>query len=186
MNSGYVFTAFDFYEIADTDSINKALSRLCEKGSIRRITQGVYDKPEYSELLKECAVPRMDSVAMAFARKYNWTIAPCGDTVLNMFRLTTQVPNVWTYISDGPYREYKIENMTLSFKHCSNKEISGKSHETILLIQALKALGKGLVSERDIKILRSRMQGNRDVILKESLTTAAWIRRYINEICMGD
>ena len=36
MNSGYVFTAFDFYEIADTDSINKALSRLCEKGSIRR------------------------------------------------------------------------------------------------------------------------------------------------------
>ena len=40
--SDYAFTAVDFADMADTDPTNKALSRLCEDGSIRRIIQGVY------------------------------------------------------------------------------------------------------------------------------------------------
>ena len=44
---GYVFSSIDFADIADTDPINKALSRLNETGIIRRIIQGIYDKPIY-------------------------------------------------------------------------------------------------------------------------------------------
>ena len=56
------------------NAINKILSRLSEEGRIRRITQGLYDVPEYSSLLQEYAVPRPDMVAEALARKFNWTI----------------------------------------------------------------------------------------------------------------
>jgi len=49
----YAFTAVDFADIADTDPANKALSRLSEEGTIKRIIQGVYYKPVYSKLLNE-------------------------------------------------------------------------------------------------------------------------------------
>ena len=81
-SKGIVFSAADFMDVADTDAINKTLSRLSEEGRIRRVVQGLYDVPEYSNLLQEYAVPRPDMVAEALARKFNWTIAPCGDTAL--------------------------------------------------------------------------------------------------------
>ena len=66
-SKGMAFSATDFMDVADTDAINKTLSRLYEEGRIRRITQGLYDVPEYSSLLKEYAVPRPDMVAEALA-----------------------------------------------------------------------------------------------------------------------
>lgn len=39
-DSGFVFSAFDFRDIANTDAANKALSRLKKENKIRRIIQG--------------------------------------------------------------------------------------------------------------------------------------------------
>lgn len=180
---GSVFSAFDFFDIADTDPTNKALSRLAASGEIRRVIQGIYDRPLYSDFLQEYAAPDIDGVAKALAKKYNWTIAPCGDTALNRLHLSTQVPNVWTYISDGPYKEYLIGKTKLKFKKTANKEISGKSEITITVIQALKALGKGHVDGKTINILRTELKGtDKNLILEESRTATAWIRETIKEI----
>src|SRR5664280_1762214 len=91
-NDGDVFITSDFLDIADTQTVNKALSRLTEDNKIRRILRGLYDCPRYSELLQECTSPRMEAVAKAIARNFGWTIVPCGDTALNMLGLSTQVP----------------------------------------------------------------------------------------------
>lgn len=180
---GSVFSASDFFDIADTDPTNKALSRMAASGEIRRIIRGIYDKPLYSEFLHEYATPDIDGVAKALAKKYNWTIAPCGDTALNRLHLSTQVPNVWTYISDGPYKDYSIGKTSLQLKKTANKEISGKSDITITLIQALKALGKNRIDDRIIKILRSELKGyDKEQILKEARTATAWIRETIKKI----
>ena len=95
---GYAFSAVDFADIAGTDPTNKALSRLGEAGKIRRVIKGIYDKPLYSKLLGEYSSPNIEKVAQALARKYNWTIAPSGETALNFLHLSTQVPNTWSYI----------------------------------------------------------------------------------------
>ena len=180
---GSVFSASDFFDIAATDPTNKALSRMAASGKIRRIIQGIYDKPMYSEFLQEYAAPDIDGVAKALAKKYNWTIAPCGDTALNRLHLSTQVPNVWTYISDGPYKDYSIGKVNLQLKKTANKEISGKSDITITLIQALKALGKDRIDDRTIKILRSELkEHDKKQILTESMTVTGWIRETIREI----
>ena len=181
--AGSVFSAADFYDVAGTDPINKALSRLAASGDIRRIIQGIYDKPLYSEFLHEYAVPDIDGVAKALAKKHNWTIAPYGDTALNRLHLSTQVPNVWTYISDGPYKDYSIGKTKLQLKKTANKEISGKSDITITLIQALKALGKNRIDDRAIRILRTELKDyDKERILEESRTATGWIREVIKEI----
>lgn len=79
---GSVFITSDFLDLADTPTINKALSRLSSEGAIRRIVRGVYDRPSFSGLLLEHAAPDINQAAKAIARNFGWTIVPCGDTAL--------------------------------------------------------------------------------------------------------
>ena len=184
MDRGSVFSAVDFSDIAGVDAINQALSRLKAQGFIRRITQGIYDLPEYSELLKEYGSPRMDKVATALARKYNWTIAPSGNTALNMLHLSTQVPNKWEYISDGPYRAYEIGKTRLEFKKRANKNTSGMSYLTVAVIEAIKAIGKSGVDSATIERLNKTLSDpEKKMILSESKTATTWVYDIIKKIC---
>ncbi len=175
--AGNVFITSDFFDIADTVAVNKALSRLTESGKIRRIIRGVYDCPRFSDLLQEYEAPNIAQVANAIARNFGWHIAPCGDTALNLLDLSTQVPAVWQYVSDGPYREYTIGKAPLKFKHTSNKDIAGQSYETALLTHALKTLGKDRIDDKIIQKLRTQFHSKeiRPDILIESQHGTAWI-----------
>ena len=174
--SGYIFSAFDFRDIANTDATNKALSRLRDEGKIRRIIQGYYDVPLYSELIKEFASPDMVSLANAIARKYNWTISPTGDAVLNIMQLSTQVPNTWEYISDGPTRQFEVGSYILKFKKCSNREITGKSQMTNLLIQSIKAIGKSEITDEHLKKLQAIVKPKDiEIAQKEAINTTDWV-----------
>ena len=180
----YAFSAVDFSDMAGTDPINKSLSRLCEAGTIRRILKGIYDKPSYSEFLGEYLPPNIEKVVEAIARKYNWTVAPSGEIALNKLHLSTQVPVNYSYVSDGPYRKYKIGNYLVEFKHCANKEISGKSYITIIVIQAIKSIGKDRIQPKDISILSDLLpEEEKKKILREAMTTTPWIYGVIKEVC---
>ena len=50
---GSVFSTSDFADIADTNTVRSALYRLIQDGILRRILNGVYEKPKYSKLLDE-------------------------------------------------------------------------------------------------------------------------------------
>ena len=183
MSEGTVFITSDFLDLADTAAINKALSRLAADGTIRRVVRGVYDRPAFSELLQEYAAPDMEQVAKALARNYGWTIIPCGDTALNLLGLSTQVPAVWQYVSDGPYREYTIGNRALSFKHGANKDVSGLSDRYALIVQALKALGKDRVDQSALEKLASILSPEeRIAFLKDTQHRTAWINRVAKEL----
>lgn len=183
---GYAFSASDFVDIACVDPTNKALSRLLEEGRIRRIVKGIYDKPEYSKLLNEYSVPNVDNVADALSRKFNWTIAPTGETALNYLHLSTQISNVWKYISDGPYRKYEIGPYLLEFKHCANKETSGYSKITLVVIQAIKAIGKDNILENDIERISEVISVNdKNIILSEAKTATAWVYDVLRRVCIN-
>ncbi len=145
--AGTAFITSDFLDLAEIPAINKALSRLTESKTIRRVIRGVYDRPQFSELLQEYAAPDMTQTAKAIARNFGWSVVPCGDTALNLLGLSTQVPAVWQYVSDGPYREYTIGNRALKFKHSANRDVSGLSEKSALIVQALKAQERVLTTE---------------------------------------
>ncbi len=181
---GAIFFTTDFRDIAALPTIRKSLGRQVEEGTIRRIMDGIYEKPRYSDVLKEYLPADPEKVAYALAGKYHWTIAPCGDVALNKLGLSTQVPAVWSFVSDGPYRDFKWENITLSFKHKTNREISFMSDVSILVIEAIRALGKGNVDETIIAALKSRLpKKDRDVLKKEAVDSAAWIYDTIGKVC---
>lgn len=151
------FSSVPTLRILRIRTIRRNLNRLTQAGTLRRILRDVYEKPEYSEMLKEYVAADPEAVAKALARNYHWTIAPCGNTALNPLGLSAQVTAVWSYISDGPYKTYSWNNTKLEFKHRTNKEITGLSYMTILVIQALKTLGRENVTSKTVRVLQSRL-----------------------------
>ena len=184
---GTVFVAVDFVSITDKKNVNMSLLRLEDEGLILRIIRGVFYKAEYNDFLQEYVVPNPDKVAHAIARNFGWTITPCGDTALNILGLSTQVPAIWSYVSDGTYKEYSYDNTTIKFKRTTNKEISKLSYRTALIIQALKALGKDNIGNTVINKLKNDLTDKeKAAALLEAKAATSWIYEYIKQICKGD
>jgi hypothetical protein len=181
---GMAFSASDFLDIADANTVSQALFRIEKEGRIRRVINGVYDKPAYSQMIQEYAVPRVDKVAEALARRFNWNIAPSGDTALNILHISTQVPNTWEYVSDGPYRDYLVGKIPLKFKHVMPREISGYSPMTIMTIQGIRTIGKGnMTPEQVVRFSSALTEGDKETLLKEAKTASGWIYKKIKNIC---
>lgn len=184
---GSAFVTSDFTDLAEYETAKKTIARLEQKGRLRRVLRGVYDKPKFSSLLQEYAAPIPDQIAHAIARNYNWRISASGNTALNQLGLSTQVPADWSYISTGPYKKYTFGKTTLAFSHRSDSQMIGMSEKTLLLIQALKAIGQGNASDADIKRIRKRFSSDeRQIILSESRHTISWIYEVIKEICKAE
>lgn len=182
-DSDYVFIAQDFFTIADYETVRKTLNRLVNDGYIQRIINGVYYKPKYIEAINEYKAPNIDEVAHAIARKYNWTIAPSGNTALNLLGLDTQVPAKWTYISDGRYVAYSFNGVTIEFKKRSNINISKMSQNTAMVIQALKTIGNGNVTDEHISHLQKILTQEQKIqLLEESKYACAWVYNIIRQI----
>ena len=182
--TGTIFVNSDFVDIAETETVRRNLNRITQAGILRRIFNGIYEKPKYSKLLHEYVAADPDAVAKAIARNYHWTIAPCGNTALNLLGLSTQVTAVWSYISDGPYRKYEWNQTRIEFKHRTNREISGLSYMTALLIQALKTLGRENVTQEVIDSLSARLTTEeKAAALKEAAESTDWVYNYIKKIC---
>ena len=181
---GEVFFTSDFTDIATLTTIRKCLGRQVEAGAIRRIMDGTYDKPIFSEAINELIPTNPEKVAIALARKYHWTISPCGDVALNKLGLSTQVPVVWTYISDGPYRDFEWDNIRISFKHKTNREISWMSDISVLVVEAIKTLGKEHLDEKNISILQNRFNAEeKEIIASETKGVSSWIYEIIRKVC---
>lgn len=162
---GYVFILTDFLDLASYDATKKALSRIVKNGELIRVLRGIYKVPNYNDFLEAEVPASPDEIARAIARERNWTIGPKGDAALNILGLTTQVPSVYEYISNGPYKKVEYNGMTIAYNRRSNKNISGKTYKTILVIEGIRTLGEeginnttrrliaGKCSKEDLKLL---------------------------------
>ena len=182
----YVFIAKDFTNNIDYETARKTLRRLDEREEIKKIARGYYYKPIYLPIINEYSRPDIESYAKAIARNMNWRIFPSGNTALNTFGLSTQVPANYSYISSGRTITYSINANTISFTHRTSRE-TDLSYITGTLIQALKALGSANISDEIINKISKRLSNKeKEIILKESKMTSTWIYDVIKKICKGE
>ncbi len=180
---GWAFSASDFVAEFSREQVDNALSDLTKEGKIRRVCRGIYDYPQYSNLLEQRLSPDFDQVAHAIARKFNWRIQPSGDAALNLLGLSTQVPGRIIYLSDGPTKKYSIGNYTLEFKKSALKDVGFKYKDSGLIVQALKALGKKQATEVNIKNLQKNLDMSKSKqIIKDTKSSTSWIYDYIKRI----
>lgn len=179
----WCFSQKDFMDLAGRDALDKAFSRLCRAGAIRRIGRGLYDVPRYSELLTTMLSPSADEIAKAVARKFGWRIIPTGAHAANMLNLSTQVPVKMVYHSDGPSKEMTFGNRTVYFEKTSPKKLAA-SELGGLLINALKYLGKEQVTSEIMTQLNRRFdETQKRQLLEDARFGTDWMFEVIQNIC---
>lgn len=184
LRHGDVFTACDFLELGRYDNVRKSLFRLAEYGYINKIMDGMYFKPTIAERGNGFSYPQIEKVAIAIARKNNWTIAPSGNTALNLLGLSTQVPLVHIYASSGRSVQYMIGGVTIQFQHVNSGELyKGIPETTALIIQAVKTIGRGRMDDSEIVLLREKLpEKERKNLLKHGRGTSAWVYEILRKI----
>lgn len=182
-DSRKVFINNDFLDIAGNETVRRTLNQLVSENKIKRVINGFYYNPIYSELIGEYEAVSIHELALAIARKYNWNIAPYSSTALNLLGLSTQVPTNYKYISSGRYKEYKIGDTILEFKKVNPGEIANMSLKTATVIQAIKSLGKENITNEVIQKIRENLSEKEKLdLMNESKSVPAWIYEVIREI----
>lgn len=178
----WAFCISDFVGEGDYKSIAKALERMTDKKLARRILPGIYDIPSYNKTLNVAIPPDIESVAEAIARNNCWNILPSGNVSLLAFGLTTQVPADYCYICDGMYKKYDVFGTVIEFKKASLSKFKPlKKNGT--LFQALKTMGNGRITERDIAKLKNQFDEKEKIKLIGDMKYAPrWMHSYIKEI----
>ena len=177
-----IYSISDFSKFGTYASIRKALSRLEMEGKLIRVSRGFYKSPEFNKLINEEVASDPYQFARAYAESYGWKIAPHKETALNMLGLSTQVPNVFQYVSDGPYRTVSLnDGRKIEFRHRAIREISKLSYKEAALLEALKTLGKERISP-DVrsKILRRFSKRELEALRKRARKSRKWV---YEEIC---
>ena len=185
---GWSFSSNDLIHKFTRQEIDNTLSDLVKKGKIRRVARGIYDYPKYSELLQKQLSPDIEQVSRAYARKFNWQIEVSGESALNILGLSTQVVGRYIYLSNGPNKNYILNDGTaIEFKKSSLKNIGFKYKESSLIVQALKALGKDRVDEQVIKSIREKIDARKyKKILSDTQSATVWIYETIKIICKDE
>ena len=185
---GWSFSSNDLIHKFTRQEIDNTLSDLVKKEKIRRVARGIYDYPKYSELLKKQLSPDIEQVSRAYARKFNWKIEVSGESALNILGLSTQVVGRYIYLSNGPNKNYTLnDGTTIEFKKSSLKNIGFKYKESSLIVQALKTLGKDRVDEQVVKSIREKIDARKyKKILNDTQSATVWIYETIKIICKDE
>jgi len=144
---GKIFFPSNFTKFGSSTAIRQALNRLEDKGVLIRLAKGIYLYPKKHELLGVLQ-PTIEEISIAISKRDKARIIPTGINALNKLGLSTQVPMNMVYLTDGTPRTIRVNNRTIKFKIASPKLLSAKNETNVLIIQALRELGKENVDSK--------------------------------------
>ncbi len=171
------FLLSDLSMCGSYEAIKKEIQRLEKKKSVKRICRGIYYAPIYLSVLDSYSTYDIDKVAYTIARQNSWTICPSINQAMNLTGVLSQVPIKYVYLTSGPYKKYHVGNTDIEFKHASKKYVSSNySDSTMLVIQAIRGIGKDRMDDKTIyKLKENFSKEDIDKLIKESKKTVSWI-----------
>ena len=182
---GSVFTPGRFLDLGSRAAVDKVLSRLAQKGTIRRLARGLYDYPERHPIMGILA-PSPDGIASALAGKQGIRLQPSGAYAANRLGLSTQVPARIVYLTDGPSRTVKVGNQEIRLQRTTPRNMGTAGRVSGLVIQALRHLGQKHVDEAVIQTLKGKLSDQDKKRLMTDIACApAWVGKHLREIARG-
>lgn len=187
LGAGVPLTHLDFIDIAPRETVKLILSRLNKSGKIVRLMRGIYTVPRYSDFLKQEILPAPGDVVQVIAKNNGWNVIPSGENALNVLGLSTQVPARYEYLSSGPYKKYLYGDVEIILKRRANRDLVNKSYKSMLVIQALKALGQQNIDQSVLYSLK-RVLSKVEIaeFLIDTQTSPSWIFEIARTINRGE
>ena len=178
---GKIFFPSHFSKFGSSTAVRQALNRLEDKGFLIRLAQGIYLYPKKHKLLG-VLYPTIEEIALAISKRDKARIIPTGIHALNKLGLSTQVPMNIVYLTDGTPRIIKINNRRIKFKIASPKMLSAKNDTNILIIQALRKMGKENIDTKTIKKIKEILNTVDKGLVKHDMKLApVWIAKIMED-----
>ena len=148
---------------------------------IVRVAQGIYVRPKISKLIGPL-IPSAEEIAEAIAKRDRIRTIPSGSYALNTLGLSTQVPMNIVLLTDGSPREIKVGKRIIKFKKTTPKNLLAKGQISRLVIQALKEIGNGNVSEQEEEKIINLLKKENEKDLKNDIILApVWIQKIMKK-----
>lgn len=171
----------DFLLCGTPKAVQKALERLEDKKVIIRVAQGIYVRPKISKLIGPL-IPTAEEVAEAIARRDRLRTVPTGSYALNALGLSTQVPMNIVLLTDGSPREIRVGKRKIKFKKTTPKNLLAKGKISRLVIQALKEIGNGKVTQEEEKMIVDMLRNEDEKDLRHDIALApVWIQKIMKK-----
>jgi len=178
---GLIILPSDFISYGSSEAVRKALDRLENRKVILRVAHGIYVRPKISKLIG-LQMPTAEEVAESIAKRDRIRIVPTGIYALNALGLSTQVPMNIVFLTDGSPREIKIGKRKIKFKKSTPKNLVSKGRICGLVIQALKEIGYGKVSnEEELKIINLLKKEEENVLIHDIALAPVWIQKIMKK-----
>jgi hypothetical protein len=176
-----LFFVDDFVDIASYKAVSKALERLVDDKILIRVATGIYARYKEDPMLG-IILPTTEMIAEAIAKRDKARIIPTGAYALNALGLSTQIPLNVVYLTDGTARKIKAGHRTIQFKKTSPRNLAARGSISSLAIQALKAIGKEKVTEREKNKILDLLKEENTADLQHDIRLAPeWIRKIMKK-----
>jgi hypothetical protein len=179
---GSVYVTRDFLDLGTRAAVDQALSRLVQRGYLRRLDQGVYDFPKMHPRMGALS-PDPVAVAKAVARKAGSRIQVSGAQAANALGMTTQVPARMVFLTDGPSKRVQVGSQMIELRHAAPRNMAGAGKKSGLVIQALRHLGRGAVDSAALGRLKSALSDDDKADLQADVSTApGWVKSVVESL----
>ena len=145
----WVCSPRDFLDLGGRAAVDKALSRLAQRGHLRRIGRGLYDWPSKSRILKRLVPAGQDVLVAAIARRDGARVMPSGLSDANGLGLTNAVPGRARYLTDGATRGVKAGDSVIEFKHAGPKLMQWHGRPGRAVVNAMLWFGRRTATNPD-------------------------------------
>ena len=183
--NGTLFFNNSFPEF-DDEYVGQILSDLAKEGMIHHLSRGVYLKTEETRF--GLVYPPVEDIAEAIARRDNAQVIPTGATAQNILGLSTQVPMNAVFLTSGSARKIKLGGRTITFRRAVPKNFAVKGRYTCLIVQALKSIGEGNITEEDLAHIQALILAHPEpsTIQADLAAMPYWIRRIFVKTLKND
>lgn len=191
---GSVWTPIDFLDLGTRDVVDKTLQRLIINKKLRRITRGLYDRPQINALTNQATVPDYRKIIDAIGRRDQIRILIDGLTCANELGLTNAVPGKVIIATDGRLKPIKVGKLTISFKLTAPSKLYWSDHPGMRIVQSLywlrdtlkdnPLMDRKLILKKICRYLQNSPQRQkiRDDLQQGLYTLPAWMQELIQEL----
>jgi hypothetical protein len=172
---GEPFTPTKFSAYGTRSAIDQTLYRLVKNGEIKRISRGIFVRPEVNRFIGD-VMPEPVKVIKTLAKATGATIQVHGAEAARQLELSTQTPMRPIFLTSGSNRSFKIGNIKVTLRHTSARKLLLADSPAGLALTALWYLGKELVNTATIEKIRQKLPASEFEALKSSVPEMpAWM-----------
>ncbi|HHX6621091.1 TPA: DUF6088 family protein [Pseudomonas aeruginosa] len=175
MQKGKPFSRAVFVQAGSRASVDKALSRLVQCGSLERVSRGVYMRPKLSKYTGRLVRPSPLTVMEVIAKANGETIQIHGAEAVRRLGLSTQMQVVPTFYTSGVTRDIKVGNAVVRLRHASSDRLQHAGTKVGMVLSALHYLGKEGVSTQVVSKITNAMNGE-ELLKLRACRMPVWMR----------